>query len=77
MVVKNSYIPVSRLKTETGEVYKDQEQALYFADHEHEALAGKEFCNIQEAYQAIQDYNAKAKEPFKGELILLNVIQFD
>jgi len=74
MKLKNTFVPVSRLKQD-NQVYKDQEGAMYLVDSEHEALAGKEFSNVQEAIQAIQDYNQNSKTPFEGELILLNVIE--
>jgi len=74
MILKNSFVAVSRMKQD-GKTYKDSDGAMYLVDSEHEALAGKEFCNIQEALQAIEDFNQKSKEPFKGELILLNVIE--
>jgi len=74
VILKNSFIAVSRLKQD-NKVYKDQDGAMYLVDSTHEALAGKEFCNTQEALQAIEDFNQKSKEPFKGELILLNIIE--
>lgn len=77
MVVKNVLVPVSRLKDANGATFKDGEGAMYLVDNSHEALAGKEFANSIEAMQCIQDYNARSKDPFTGELILINVITFE
>jgi len=74
MILKNAFIAVTRMKQD-GKLYKDSDGAMYLVDHDHEALAGKEFCNTQESIQAVADYNEKSKEPFKGEIILLNVIE--
>jgi hypothetical protein len=72
----SAFIAVERFR-KAEKLFKDADGCHYFKDNEHPALKGKEFANVHEAMQTIADYNSlKGVEPFKGEVILLNVLTF-
>jgi hypothetical protein len=75
--ISNSFKAVKRLQAE-GKTFKDDDGAFYLVDHDHPAIAGREFVNPNEMATAIKDYNtANPKQPFQGEIILLNIITYN
>ena len=74
--MKNAFIAYER-HSQNGKLFTDADGCQYLKPHTHALLAGKEFANPGEAVTVIRDHNiANPTSPFKGELILLNVISF-
>ena len=74
--IKNTFKAVKRLEA-GGKTFKDDDGAFYLVDHDHPALAGKDFVNPNELATILNDYNqANPKDPFTGEIILLNIITY-
>lgn len=74
--MKNAFIAYER-HSQDGKLFLDADGCQYLKPHTHVLLAGKEFANQGEAVTVIRDHNiANPTNPFKGELILLNVISF-
>lgn len=76
----NEFIAFERHR-KSGKVFTDEDGCTYLQPHSHDLLKGKSFANPGEAFQLIHDHNNavaadRRGEPFKGEVILLNVVTF-
>jgi hypothetical protein len=75
--IKNSFVPVKRLY-QGGKLFKDDDKAFYLVDHDHPALAGKEFVNAVQVAETIADWNrANPDNQFNDEIILQNIITYN
>jgi hypothetical protein len=77
----SAFVAFERHTTSKGDLFTDADGCQYLKAKAHPLFVNadgsqKVFCNAMEVIQAVQDLNAKGKEPFTGEIILLNVITF-
>jgi hypothetical protein len=63
--MKRSFVVLGLVTNAQGELFKDDDGAHYYAEHDHTLFKNedgtqKEFASPVEVYQAIADYNAGA-----------------
>jgi hypothetical protein len=66
--MKKAFVVLGLLTTAAGELFKDDDGAHYYAEHDHPLFKNadgsqKEFASPVEVYQAIADYNQASVVP--------------
>lgn len=91
--MKNAFNVFTLHRNDDGTLFRDQDGCSYLKVQTHPLFVDekgepKDFCNVTEVVQLIQDNNAPkqdkanpsvmvaASNPFRGEILVLNVIEF-